>query len=56
MTVIWLLLDLLVEETRKNMKHHNLARKVWRYQRDKQNAYIAGQTIQWVKAKGQKDK
>jgi len=31
-------------------------RRVWRYQRCNHNPYIEGQTTQWPKEKGQKDK
>ena len=31
-------------------------RRVWRYQRGNQNPYREGQTPQWPKEKGQKDK
>ena len=31
-------------------------RKDWRYRRGNQKPYIEGQTIQWPKVKGQRDK
>jgi len=31
-------------------------RRIWRYQRGNRNPYIEGQTTQWPKEKGQKDK
>jgi len=52
----------LEEETKRELdevKHVHIIklRRVWRYQRDNQNPYIEeGQTTQWQKEKGQKDK